>query len=457
MLIKLLINLFLISTFLSSQEIDLLSLEKQNRSIKKDFYILKYLQEENTSPLDAIKALGMAKEVKNKLFFAYANRLKHDETLAVSQCMQSDISFLINSYADCIVAGLSIKEASTLNVLQLDAIISKTNQKYKEFSSILKIINSPLPFSKLISSNKDIIYQVYLNVSDDFLFNKLNYRLPKSTLKKIKNDSRFALLLKRIVKNNKMTLAQKSFYLLEKENLNFEASFVLFLNLFQNNKQEEALSALNKLSLKDLSIEENNKVLYFKYLITKDKTLLESIIKSKYIDIYSISSFEILNIKINKETFKTYMNPYKMELKEYSLKKKVLFLSLIKELSAFDSSLVKDEYKLGLTQINLELFKELNIKYEKEHKIEELFNISTSIKYLDYKLDSLGVYKEKEDILSLLSYFADINKDDFTKSLGTFFISLEQNKHFKNILVNFIAYNKILLNKDIKLNSLFKK
>lgn len=457
MLIKLLINLFLISTFLSSQEIDLLSLEKQNRSIKKDFYILKFLQEENTSADAAMEALGMAKEVKNKLFFAYANRLKHDETLAVSQCMQSDISFLINSYADCIVSGLSIKEASTLNVLQLDTIISKTNQKYKEFSSILKIINSPLPFSKLISSNKDIIYQVYLNVSDDFLFNKLNYRLPRSTLKKIKDDSRFALLLKRIIKNNKMILAQKSFYLLEKQNLNFEISFILFLNLFQNNKKEEALSALNKLALEDLSSEDNNKVLYFKYLITKDKTLLESIIESKYIDIYSLSSFEILNIKINEEAFKTYLNPYKKELKEYSLKKQVLFLSLIKEFSDFDSTLVKDEYKLGLTQISPWLFKELSIKYEQEHKIEELFNVSTSIKYLDYKVDSVGVFKDKEGVFTLLSYFKDINKDELTKDVNSFYISLEQNKNLKNILVNFIVYNKILLNKNIKLQTLFKK
>lgn len=463
MLFKLLINLFLISSYLNASEIDLLFLEKQERSIKKDFFILKFLEQENTSPNDAIKALGMSKEVKNKLFFAYAKRLKHDETLGVVQCMQSDISFLINSYADCIMAGLSIKEASSLNVLQLDTIISKIENKYKDFSSILKIINSPLPFSKLISSKKEIIYQVYLNASDDFLINKLNYKLPKSTIRRIKEDSRFPSLFKRIIKNEKMTLAQKSFFALETKDFNFDTSFYLVLNLLKHDKKEESLKLLNSLSLDLVNIKDKNKILYLNYLIKKDKNYLKEIVNNNILDLYTLSSYEILKKTLNKNFFKDYFNPYENELKKYSREKAVLFLSLMKERSNFDINIVKDEYSIGVAQINIETFNKIKTQIKTKDNINTLFTVKGALFYLNNDLENSYSDTKDKKILTLLSYLKDINKDDFTKSLSSFFINLEllgsheECESIKNILVNFFIYNNLLLHENVQMQTLFKK
>ncbi len=475
MFLKLLINLFLLSIFLNSNEINLLSLSKETRSIKKDFYILEFLKQKDIKEEEVIKALGMAKEVRNKLFFAYAKALKHDETSAVSQCMQSNISFLINSYDDCIIAGLSIKKASTLSLFNLDLIILKTKKKYKKFTSVLKIINSPLPFSRLMSSNIDVFYKVYLGVSDEFLINKLNYRIPTRILNKIKNDPRFSSLLQKIISMKKMFLAQKSFFTLKNEDYSFDTSFYLSLNLLQHNKKDEAFTSLSSLYSNNLSSINKNKILYFKYFIKKDKLFLEDIIKNKLNDIYTLFSYELLDRKRDKEFKKTYLTPLNADidkelhkdLKKYSLNKQVIFLSLIKELSNFDKNLIKNEYKLGLAQIKMEdfdkIYAENSILVNEDINFSIIFSVKNSLKYLDDYLKSLDEDKVQNLLFSLFSYFQSIKEEEFFALKSSFFLQIELYKtpyikeSMKKVLVNYIMYNKLLLKKEIKIQELIKE
>ena len=253
MIFKPLLVLSLLISLLLSNEIDndvnkeitLQWLEDKPRSIAKDYYINLFLNQENITATDTINALGMAHNVNNTLFFSYANSLKHDETLAVSQCLRASSKELIKTYADCIVSGLSIKEASTLDALQLDEVILRVEKSYPKYVALIKIINAPIPFTKLISKDKDTIYEIYLNSSNKFLEHRLNYKIPKRKIEKIKDDDRFNKLLQRVITNKKLNIAQKAFFEIDDINLSAESSFYLAVNLINHNKTKEALLYLD--------------------------------------------------------------------------------------------------------------------------------------------------------------------------------------------------------------------
>ncbi len=136
-------------------------LEQKPKTITKDFYILQYLKQDIT-PDEASKALSMVKYVSNQIFYAFAKKFNHDETTAVVQCMQASAKELINTYDDCIKAGLSLYKATKLSQVELNEAILKVKDKYPTFANKLKILASSIPFTKTISTSIDNFYDIYL-------------------------------------------------------------------------------------------------------------------------------------------------------------------------------------------------------------------------------------------------------------------------------------------------------
>lgn len=154
--------------------------------LKSDFDNYVKLSNSEKSYENTINILEHISNVNKIIFDEYAKKIDFDETLAVSQCLNATAKELVDSYSDCIAVGLTLKKALKLNALELNSIIQKIEGTYPLLAKELKIINSPIPFTKVVSSSKDIIYDVYLNTSDNFLYDKLNYKLPFNTIRKNK-------------------------------------------------------------------------------------------------------------------------------------------------------------------------------------------------------------------------------------------------------------------------------
>ncbi len=296
---KLLITLFLsFNIFANAEEITLEWLKDKPRTYAKDFYIWQYLKQDIT-PSEAIEALGQANNVNNKLFYSYAKKLKHDETTAVMQCMRAKVKNLINTNADCLEAGLSVYKITKLNHTQLETANNTLSKKYPKKTKILNIVSAPIPFTKLISTNNEIFFKLFNNCGSKYRTNRLNYKLPSRTIKRLSKDKKFNQTIKLIVTNNKLKQLQKSILDIDDTNLSHRSSFLLAINAIRHNKHENASKYLDNAYSKAYYQFDKDKTLFWKYLTTKNTSHLYNLTQSWDTNIYSLYAKEIYEQKSN--------------------------------------------------------------------------------------------------------------------------------------------------------------
>jgi soluble lytic murein transglycosylase len=432
--------------------------------LKSDFDNYVKLSNSEKSYDNTINILEHISNVNKIIFDEYAKKIDLDETLAVSQCLNAKAKELVDSYTDCIAVGLTLKKALGLNALELNSIIQKIQDSYPNLAKELKIINSPIPFTKLVSSSKDMIYDIYLNVSNNFLYEKLNYKLPSNTIKKIKDDKRFKKFLLMALSNPKLNFLQSTFLEFDDTNYNYEISFLLGLNRVLNKKYDLKTNIyFENALLKAITQKDKDKANFWLYLLNKDEKSLTAIKESNDLNIYTLYIKQQLKEKINfGDDFKVLDYDF---LKKYSNYKNILINSFAKTLSSFDENKVSPEFNLGLMQVSLKKAEKLMLLYNLTTKKEELFDPKINIDYFTYILDDLktdyshplmcfyGYINNKE-------YLNDKLKFDLFKinSLYEPYLSLELmgNEKAKAFIVSFIAYTKIIDNKELSLEEFFK-
>ncbi len=116
----------------------------------------------------------------------------------------------------------------------------------------------------------------------------LNYKLPKSTLNKIKKDKRVETLIKYSITNPQLDLLSKSFLGIDDTNFKSLTSFFLALNEINNENLKQALIYLSNSYKKAYNDYGKNRAIFWKYLITYDKKFLEELSSSNNLDIYSL-------------------------------------------------------------------------------------------------------------------------------------------------------------------------
>jgi len=436
----------------------------QQDTLTKDFDTFNKLVNSEKSYENTITLLSDISNVNKPIFDEYAKKIDFDETLAVSQCLNASAKELVDLNSDCIAVGLTLKKALTLTPLELNTVILKTEDKYPLFAKELKIINSPIPFTRIISSSKDIIYDLYLGSTNEFLFNKLNYRLPLKTIEKIKDDERFGKFLTLAISNVKLNFLQGTFLEFDDATYNHNISFLLGLNRVLNKKYDEKTidyfkNALSKATLQ----EEKDKTLFWLYMLTKDDGYLTPIKESKSLNIYT---FQINNLQKkdfkNSEDFKVLKYDF---LKDCSNGRKVLINSFAKTLSNFDESLISPEFNLGLMQIDLIKTKSIAKSNNLEVSNEELLIPKTNILYFSYILNELET-EFYHPLTLFYAYIYDVNSlnsrlnfDLFkTKNMYEPYLSLEllSSEKSKDFIMNYLIYNKIINKKELTVEEFFK-
>lgn len=432
--------------------------------LKSDFDNYVKLSNSEKSYDNTINILEHISNVNKIIFDEYAKKIDLDETLAVSQCLNAKAKELVDSYSDCIAVGLTLKKALGLNALELNSIIQKIQDSYPDLAKELKIINSPIPFTKLVSSSKDMIYDIYLNVSDNFLYEKLNYKLPSNTIKKIKDDKRFEKFLLMAISNPKLNFLQSTFLEFDDTNYNYETSFLLSLNRVLNKKYDLKTNIyFENALLKAITQKDKDKANFWLYLLNKDEKSLNALKESNDLNIYTLYIKQQLKEKINfGDDFKVLDYDF---LKKYSNYKNILINSFAKTLSSFDENKVSPEFNLGLMQVSLRKAEKLMLLYNLTTKKEELLDPKINIDYFTYILNDL-----KTDYSHpLMFFYGYINNKEYlndklkfdlfkTNSLYAPYLSLELmgNEKAKAFIVSFIAYTKIIDNKELSLEEFFK-
>ena len=443
----------LIGSSLYSQEpLTLQWLEDKPRSITKDFYIWQFLQQDIT-PEEVALALGEANNVNSTLFSLYAKKINHDETNAVFLCMNASAVELLNTSSDCLSLGLTPSKALELSYQEKKVAMNILETKYPQHVSVLKILNAPLPFTKLLSASPELFFEIFNGINMSFIEKHLNYKIPTNILLKLSSFSQINQTIKRITTNNALNNLQESLLMTFEEEsltpLTSQSLFFLAINALKYEQKELALSFLEHANSKAYFKKDKDKILFWKYKITQESQLLETLSEGYDINLYSLYAKELLKKKITNiqydinitqkgtpTTFNTtdpfawleilnsplkstleyetlfntektlphlaymyekmsnyqtfyFITPYKEYLNDYDVKRQALMYALGKKESHFIPTAISSSYALGAMQIMPFLSQNIAKALNEAYNIYDQFNPKVNLKYANYHLDYL--------------------------------------------------------------------
>ncbi len=514
--------------FLLGNDISLDFLKDKPKSIAKDFYIWRFL-EQNITSKDADIAFLQVKRKSTKILKRYKKKTKDKKFLDKQNCYALGSGQFLLKSNKCINLGLSTSKAQKLPNDELLKIAKKIQKDYPLKAKIAKIFASKYPVKEMLNSSSEVFLKIFLTINDTFRLKHLNLNYSKLFLEGLSQDKKFEYFVKFIViLNSDLTKIKNALLNIDAKGATSKANFLLALNAIEFNKKDKALKFLNNSYKKVKKRINADKILFWQYLLTKDFKYLDKILEESYeINFYSIYASEKLNRKLpsiitsvvtnnkdNKEfklgkpfhwinkfrEFKdskdikkvikefNYLNteaqlsymlerannykinyfilPYREYLKDYSIERKAMILSLARQESRFIPTAISTSYALGLMQIMPFLATHITKQLKKDTTLDDMLKADVSIEFANYHLDH-DLKSLSNPLLIAYAYNGGIG---FTKRMlqnGAFntkntyepFYSMEKviydetRDYGKKVLANYIIYKK-LLGEKIKISTI---
>lgn len=318
---KIILLLLIITNLFATKEISATWLKQQPTSVAKDFYIWRYLSQQISSD-EALKALGQVRYLNNPIFYRFVDKYNDKIYDDFVRCKKSKTKSLINKEDYCIEAGLSIYDATKLSESELTLVMDKVRLSYPLLYNKLEILNSAIPFQKLIKSDEDTFFNTFNECGSVYRDKYFDNFFPLETIDRLKKDKRFFQTIKLIVTNLNMTKAQKSLFSLSSEGLDFKSTFHLAINAIRHKKEKRALEYLKKAYKKAYFQMQKDNILFWQYKVTNDEKYLKKLSSSWDVNIYSLYAADILkkqkeniifDIELNKKSKLSFdtTNPFK--------------------------------------------------------------------------------------------------------------------------------------------------
>ncbi|MBY0540008.1 MAG: lytic transglycosylase domain-containing protein [Campylobacterales bacterium] len=426
-------------------------LEQKPKSTAKDFFILQYLEQDDTSIENAKIAYDMANESNSNVKKAYNKKFK---TLPPEElrCYRATIEQLKKEDSKCIALGLSLNEATEISKNDLNFFITKLDA-YPTLKKDLQVIASDNPFNSLINSDMDRFSRLFFDLNKEYRNKFFNKSLNQELVNKIIKSKNFERFLRYVIYDKSLVNLQKSLLLVENSpQMNSENLFSLGINAVNNNNLNIALKFFNEANQKSYLRTHKDKSLFWIYLLTQNQLYLEELALSWDNNIYSLYAKELLNLEIDnieysiplkntKSSFNIYdpfewmkvlddtkknfdesklqkyedlfsdentlahhafvlerftkykkqyfITPYRSIVKNYDVDKQVLIYSIARQESHFIPSSISFSSAQGVMQIMPFLSSDIAKKLNEDYNIYEQFIPSTNIRYGSFHLDDL--------------------------------------------------------------------
>lgn len=446
------------SNEISSNNLSLTNINTIFKSPYKDFLINEYLKSDITKN-QASEAISYIDNMNNRILFNFAKKFNHDETKAVVSCMKTDIRNLIDTYPDCIAAGFKIDQLSKLNALEFEKLKQQllATNKYPNILHSINIISSSIPFTKLVTSNSNTFYDVFMGVDQSFRERYFNYKPPLKTFNKIFKDiSNFEKFVKTSVKDSKLSNIHQFLLNIDDTKLSNKTSYYLAINALRLKDTKRAITYLQNSINKTKNQDFKDNLFFMKYYISKDKQILQDLSKSANINFYTYLANEILGKDLNKFYNLYINNSIKNKSEYFGIKRVALLHAISKTKTNFTSSYVSKDFDIGLIGIKLEILENLtnnlNEKQSLHNKIDDIKNINFANIHIN------SIEKISKNILDLILMFESKNINSIDTSFLDFEAQLnEEESYIKEILLNYVLYfNKLSKNNDMKLSPILK-
>lgn len=428
-------------------------LMKKPRSLAKDYYIYRLLDESENLSGEQIKALeGEIFRRTNKITKKFDEFLEPD--LLDDNCSFVTTQNILEVDESCQKSRMEIWFIRDLDN-KTRALLAKKFKDNLQINNLLLGFNEDNPakyFAK--SNNVKNFYLYFLSLKSDEQEDKFNFALSKEFASNLVQEWWFGSFVADLTIGKRLKKLSSSLLLIDKELLKPKDAFMLGVNAVVLNKKKRAKELFLRASDSDVAIQKDNAIFWL-YLLSKDKSYLETLSKSSNINIYSLYAKELLksfnitvvvpnptqnkvpnynnkdpfdwvNLKAKvdsaddellrklKEKFYTketvgeytyisnklerytnnyYPMPFKEILDEFSLERKALIFAIARQESFFISSAISTSYALGVMQFMPFVAKDIATKEQmKNFDSDDMFNPIVAYNFANIHLDYLNSY-----------------------------------------------------------------
>jgi soluble lytic murein transglycosylase len=296
--------IFLLPIFIFANDVYLDWLHDKPRSITKDFYIWRYLNQDIT-PAQADEAFYQSNRVNNKILYRWAKKSDDKYLKEDVRCMKLKAKQLTKEKnPDCIINGLSTWKATQLKTHELIRLSQKLANNYELQSKMLKIMAKKDPFSELvIQDNTRLFFKVFNSCGGVYRAKYLNKKFSNRFINKIKGKYSFYQTIKLITTTPKLITAQKSLFNIDTKGIykkhSHKTIFLLAINAVKHKKTKSAIRYLEAAYKTAYFKMDKDKVTFWQYLVTGDAKYLNLTANSWDINMYSIYAKELLGEKVD--------------------------------------------------------------------------------------------------------------------------------------------------------------
>ncbi len=427
-------------------------LKDKPKTITKDFFIIQFLKQKDTSPKDAVEAFNMVRIKSSRVLKAY-RKIVSDIPKEKLRCYRMETKELLKEEDKCLALGLSINEATKLSKKDLRKAISKLDN-YPTLRDDLKIFLSKEPIKTLEEDRVHRFYRIFFKAGRTYRRTHLNEYLSKDFIASIIEDKSFDRFVRYVVMDNRLDKLQKSLLNIKDnlKDLKSKTLFYLSLSAIKHDDENLAFKYLEVSYKKAYFQFDKDKALFWKFLLKNKKEDLDLLAQSWDNNIYSLYAKELLNMKTtnivydieipntatnyniynqfdwikvlddtrkkfdekklekykkiftSKETlphlsfilerFNNYKKsycilPFEDIMKDFSLENKILLYALARQETRFIPSSISYSTALGVMQIMPFLSKNIAKRYKEEYNIYEQFKPKVNITYANRHLKVL--------------------------------------------------------------------
>jgi len=409
----------------------------------RNFNIWQYMNSD-ISAAEADTAYSLVDGYNNKIFNRYA-KITQDKTIKEQyRCSRLDVDSLLNeTNATCINHSLDLRTALKLNTLQRRRVLKILENKYPNKSELLNLMNSDNFIVDALNSSEKNYLKLFNSLGNVNREKYFNIKLSKERINALAKEKAFEKSIKYIVTDPKMRHMQESLLLLEPHEFSAISYFFLGLNALQFKATKKALFYFEIAQKKAYYQIDKDKALFWKYLVSKDSSVLKELALSSDINIYTLYAHEkqgvnvenyfteqalkskpseiniqdpyiweetlakirqadaqelntmleeysskdddVLHAFIYSKAVKykehNYIMPYKKATKELSNDNKALLYALARQESHFIPSAISRSYALGVMQMMPFLIKALAKQEKETANLNEMFDPEKNISY----------------------------------------------------------------------------
>ena len=287
--------------------ITLHQLNDKPKSIAKDFMIWQYLQQKIT-PRNAQLAFDQSDFFNRKLLLAYSKRSGSKKLHFITYCMTlSKTKLLQTSNMQCLDIALSPYKATFFKASRLLFIAKNIDDN--DTANYLSFMGHGALADTLLKYPADTVLKVFNQSGSKYRNKHFNHQYSINVLDKLMESSKFATFIKIAVTDYKLNNLHHALLYLDADKLSPQSNFYLSLNALRLHKPKKAKQYLSMAYMKATSPRMQDKILFWEYLVSGNKSYLHFLSASTTINLYTLYAKEFLHVKINNYFTQVYTKP----------------------------------------------------------------------------------------------------------------------------------------------------